>query len=135
VFTDWDPTSEVPGSPDGFVTFIEKVETSSGGPILLHCRYAPQRKRGTGIAVLSFYLCICTELSCAKVYDIFPFLHIPSDGGGQSGLFCAVAILLEKVKVEREVSVVNAVTKVKTRRPNAIHCQVNCFVGYIFCSL
>ena len=57
------------------------------------------------------------------------------DGGGRSGLFCAVASLLEKVKVEREVSVVNAARRVKARRSNAIHCQVFIYVKYgpIFC--
>jgi len=38
VFTDWDAESDVSGSPEGFVAFIEKMETLSGGPILLHCR-------------------------------------------------------------------------------------------------
>ena len=52
------------------------------------------------------------------------------DGGGRSGLFCAVASLLEKVKIEREVSVVNAVRRVKARRPNAIHCPVCIYVKY-----
>ena len=64
-------------------------------------------------------------------YDVpcknaFSNLHIPRDGGSQSGLFCAVASLMEKLKVEREVSVVNAARRVKARRPNAIHCQVHC---------
>ena len=52
------------------------------------------------------------------------FFQISRNGGGRSGLFCAVASLLEKVKVERNVSVVNAVRRVKARRSSAIHCQV-----------
>jgi len=39
VFTDWDAKSDVHRSPERFVAFIEKMETLSGGPILLHCRY------------------------------------------------------------------------------------------------
>jgi len=39
VFSDWDAERDVPVSPERFLAFIEKVETSSGGPILLHCMY------------------------------------------------------------------------------------------------
>ncbi|XP_052250966.1 multiple epidermal growth factor-like domains protein 10 isoform X2 [Dreissena polymorpha] len=42
------------------------------------------------------------------------------DGASKCGLFCVVATLLQKMEVEHEVSVANAVRKVKTRRKGAI---------------
>ncbi|KAH3741130.1 hypothetical protein DPMN_047849 [Dreissena polymorpha] len=42
------------------------------------------------------------------------------DGESQCGLFCVVASLLQKMKMEEEVSVVNAVRMVQTRRKGAI---------------
>ncbi|XP_052223932.1 uncharacterized protein LOC127839582 [Dreissena polymorpha] len=42
------------------------------------------------------------------------------DGASNCGLFCVVATLLQKIEVEHEVSVANAVRKVKTRRKGAI---------------
>ncbi|XP_052252654.1 receptor-type tyrosine-protein phosphatase kappa-like [Dreissena polymorpha] len=42
------------------------------------------------------------------------------DGASKCGLFCVVANLLQKMEVEHEVSVANAVRKVKTRRKGAI---------------
>ncbi|XP_053388704.1 receptor-type tyrosine-protein phosphatase kappa-like, partial [Mercenaria mercenaria] len=38
----------------------------------------------------------------------------------RSGLFCAVAILMEKMKLERQVSVLNTLTHLRTRRRSAI---------------
>ncbi|XP_052764088.1 receptor-type tyrosine-protein phosphatase S-like [Mya arenaria] len=49
-----------------------------------------------------------------------PVLVHCRDGGSRSGLFCVMAFLLEKMVVEHEVSVVNAVRRVKARRPNAM---------------
>ncbi|XP_052249639.1 receptor-type tyrosine-protein phosphatase alpha-like [Dreissena polymorpha] len=42
------------------------------------------------------------------------------DGASKCGLFCVVANLLQKMTIEHEVSVVNAVRTVKTRRKGAI---------------
>ncbi|KAH3713060.1 hypothetical protein DPMN_072825 [Dreissena polymorpha] len=42
------------------------------------------------------------------------------DGASKCGLFCVVANLLQKMEMEHEVSVANAVRKVKTRRKGAI---------------
>ncbi|XP_052764457.1 tyrosine-protein phosphatase non-receptor type 20-like [Mya arenaria] len=42
------------------------------------------------------------------------------DGAGKSALFCVVSILLEKMDIYQEVSVVNTIRKVKSRRKSAI---------------
>ncbi|WAR15967.1 PTPRK-like protein [Mya arenaria] len=52
-----------------------------------------------------------------------PVLVHCRDGGSRSGLFCVMAFLLEKMEVEHEVNVVNAVRKVKAMRPNAVPTQ------------
>lgn len=42
------------------------------------------------------------------------------NGGGRSGLFCLVSTLLEKLDTVREISVVNAIRRVRYRRPVGI---------------
>ncbi|WAR16978.1 LAR-like protein [Mya arenaria] len=42
------------------------------------------------------------------------------DGSGKSALFCVVSILLEKMDIYQEVSVVNTIRKVRSRRKSAI---------------
>ncbi|XP_052763147.1 receptor-type tyrosine-protein phosphatase mu-like [Mya arenaria] len=42
------------------------------------------------------------------------------DGTGKSALFCIVSILVEKMKIDQEVSVVNTIRKVRSRRTSAI---------------
>ncbi|XP_052763758.1 receptor-type tyrosine-protein phosphatase kappa-like [Mya arenaria] len=49
-----------------------------------------------------------------------PILVHCLDGAGKSGLFCVVSLLLHKMAVEHEVSVLNSVRKVKTMRRLAI---------------
>ncbi|WAR16635.1 PTPRM-like protein [Mya arenaria] len=49
-----------------------------------------------------------------------PLLVHCLDGAGKSALFCIVSILLEKMGLEQEVSVVNTIRKVKSRRRSAI---------------
>ncbi|WAR17936.1 PTPRV-like protein, partial [Mya arenaria] len=60
-----------------------------------------------------------------KQQDDGPILVHCFDGAGKSGLFCVVSLLLHKMAVEHEVSVLNAVRKVKTTRRLAIPNQVN----------
>ncbi|XP_052765428.1 receptor-type tyrosine-protein phosphatase alpha-like [Mya arenaria] len=64
------------------------------------------------------------------------FVHC-LDGASKSGLFCVVSLLLQRVAVNQEVSVVNVVRKVRTRRKLAIpnkeqfyFCH-ECVLGYI----
>ncbi|WAR16946.1 PTPRD-like protein [Mya arenaria] len=49
-----------------------------------------------------------------------PILLHCFDGAGRTGLFCVVSMLLRKMAIEHEVSVLNAVRKVKTMRRLAI---------------
>ncbi|XP_052763016.1 receptor-type tyrosine-protein phosphatase kappa-like [Mya arenaria] len=49
-----------------------------------------------------------------------PILVHCLDGAGKSGLFCVVSLLLHKMAVEHEVSVLNSVRKIKTMRRLAI---------------
>ncbi|WAR16758.1 PTPRQ-like protein [Mya arenaria] len=59
------------------------------------------------------------------------------DGAIKSGLFCVVSLLLQRIAVNQEVSVVNVVRKVRTRRRLAIpnkeqfHFCHECVLGYI----
>lgn len=48
------------------------------------------------------------------------YVDIFSDGGKKSGLLCAVTIMLKKLAVERELSVINTICQVRGRRRNAI---------------
>ncbi|XP_053387669.1 receptor-type tyrosine-protein phosphatase alpha-like [Mercenaria mercenaria] len=50
-------------------------------------------------------------------------------GAEKSGLFCVVSILLEKIQLEQEISVVNTVRQVKNRRHKSIPNKEQ----YIFC--
>jgi len=132
VFADWDTESDVPASPERFVAFIGQIKAiaSSDGTILLHCRYDFRLlQNGHNIFVHFTWAYLLNLIS--RLITLLPFPHISRDGGGRSGLFCTVVSLLEKVKAEREVSVVNTVRRVKARRPNAIHCQVHRCVGYL----
>ncbi|XP_052818032.1 multiple epidermal growth factor-like domains protein 10 [Mya arenaria] len=58
-----------------------------------------------------------------------PILVHCFDGAGKSGLFCVVSLLLHKMAVEHEVSVLNTVRKVKTTRRLAIPNQEQ----FVFC--
>jgi len=58
VFMDWDAEGDVPRSPERFLAFIEKMETASGGPILIHCRYDKNRVH----EYFSFHLNVQTYL-------------------------------------------------------------------------
>ncbi|XP_052783017.1 receptor-type tyrosine-protein phosphatase mu-like [Mya arenaria] len=49
-----------------------------------------------------------------------PILVHCLDGAGKSALFCVVSILVEKMGINQEVSVVNTIRKVKSRRKLAI---------------
>ncbi|XP_052762977.1 receptor-type tyrosine-protein phosphatase mu-like isoform X2 [Mya arenaria] len=66
-----------------------------------------------------------------------PILIHCIDGASKSGLFCVVSLLLQKMAIEHEVSVVNAVRKVKARRRLAIPVQSQlefcheCVLAYI----
>ncbi|XP_052762428.1 receptor-type tyrosine-protein phosphatase mu-like isoform X2 [Mya arenaria] len=66
-----------------------------------------------------------------------PILIHCIDGASKSGVFCVVSLLLQKMAVEHEVSVVNAVMKVKARRRLAIPTQSQfefcneCVLAYI----
>ncbi|XP_052762247.1 receptor-type tyrosine-protein phosphatase S-like [Mya arenaria] len=64
-----------------------------------------------------------------KQQDDGPILVHCVDGAGKSGLFCVVSLLLHKMAVEHEVSVLNAVRKVKTTRRLAIPNQEQ----FVFC--
>ncbi|WAR17622.1 PTPRA-like protein [Mya arenaria] len=64
-----------------------------------------------------------------KQQDDGPILVHCFDGAGKSGLFCVVSLLLHKMAVEHEVSVLNAVRKVKTTRRLAIPNQEQ----FVFC--
>ncbi|WAR17596.1 PTPRD-like protein, partial [Mya arenaria] len=64
-----------------------------------------------------------------KQQDDGPILVHCFDGAGKSGLFCGVSLLLHKMAVEHEVSVLNAVRKVKTTRRLAIPNQEQ----FVFC--
>ncbi|XP_052770852.1 multiple epidermal growth factor-like domains protein 10 [Mya arenaria] len=61
--------------------------------------------------------------------DDGPILVHCFDGAGKSGLFCVVSLLLHKMSVEHEVSVLNAIRKVKTTRRLAIPNQEQ----FVFC--
>ncbi|XP_052763701.1 multiple epidermal growth factor-like domains protein 11 isoform X2 [Mya arenaria] len=66
-----------------------------------------------------------------------PILVHCLDGASKSGIFCVVSLLLQRVAVNQEVSVVNVVRKVRTRRKLAIpnkeqfHFCHECVLGYI----
>ncbi|WAR18029.1 PTPRD-like protein [Mya arenaria] len=49
-----------------------------------------------------------------------PILLHCFDGAGRTGLFCVVSLLLQKMAIEHEVSVLNAVRKVKAMRRLAV---------------
>ncbi|XP_052763406.1 uncharacterized protein LOC128205641 isoform X2 [Mya arenaria] len=62
-----------------------------------------------------------------EVEDVFKASHLKGpillhclNGAGKSGLFCVVSTLLEQLSDVNEVSVVNAVQKIRARRPLAI---------------
>ncbi|XP_052760752.1 tyrosine-protein phosphatase non-receptor type 20-like isoform X2 [Mya arenaria] len=59
-----------------------------------------------------------------------PILLYCLNGAGKSGLFCVVSTLLEQLSDDNEVCVVNAVQKVRTRRPLAIPNKEQFFFCY-----
>ena len=53
-----------------------------------------------------------------------PILAHCMDGAGQSGLFCAVSIMFEKIREENVVDVFHTVKHLKRRRPHFINTLV-----------
>ncbi|XP_052764459.1 receptor-type tyrosine-protein phosphatase alpha-like [Mya arenaria] len=49
-----------------------------------------------------------------------PLLVHCLDGTGKSALFCVVSILVEKMKIDQEVSIVNTIRKIRSMRTSAI---------------
>lgn len=56
----------------------------------------------------------------AQVDDIRPILVNCMTGAERSCLFCAVSVLIEKIEIEHEISVVNTLMAIKARRRSAI---------------
>ncbi|XP_053387668.1 cell death abnormality protein 1-like [Mercenaria mercenaria] len=69
------------------------------------------------------------ELKCDGDDKERPVLVHCLTGAEKSGLFCVVSILLEKIQLEQEISVVNTVRQVKNRRHKSIPNKEQ----YIFC--
>ncbi|XP_053387666.1 cell death abnormality protein 1-like [Mercenaria mercenaria] len=69
------------------------------------------------------------ELKCDGDDMERPILVHCLTGAEKSGLFCVVSILLEKIQLEQEISVVNTVRQVKNRRHKSIPNKEQ----YIFC--
>ena len=59
---------------------------------------------------------MCTLNSYCFIF----YVYCCSDGASQSGLFCAVSYLVERLKLEQEVDVFQSTKHVKINRPQLV---------------
>ncbi|XP_052764089.1 receptor-type tyrosine-protein phosphatase alpha-like [Mya arenaria] len=101
------------------VTKEYSIQKSEGGKSTLrHFEFTDWNQTGNVPCSPANYVAFLRDVKVASSNG--PVLIHCRDGGNKSGLFCVMAFLLEKMIVEHEVSVVNAVRRVKARRPNAV---------------
>ncbi|XP_052761652.1 receptor-type tyrosine-protein phosphatase kappa-like [Mya arenaria] len=100
------------------IEFMGSTQSEGGKSTLRHFEFTDWNQTGNVPCSTANYVAFLKDVKMASSNG--PVLVHCRDGGSKSGLFCVMAFLLEKMAVEHEVSVVNAVRKVKARRPNAV---------------
>ncbi|XP_052761570.1 receptor-type tyrosine-protein phosphatase kappa-like isoform X2 [Mya arenaria] len=100
------------------IEFKGSTQSEGGKSTLRHFEFTDWNQTGNVPSSLANYVAFLRDVKMASSNG--PVLVHCRDGGSKSGLFCVMAFLLEKLVVEHEVSVVNAVRRVKARRPNAV---------------
>ncbi|XP_052764640.1 receptor-type tyrosine-protein phosphatase kappa-like [Mya arenaria] len=100
------------------IEFKGSTQGEGGKSTLRHFEFTDWNQTGNVPCSPANYVAFLRDVKMASSNK--PVLVHCRDGGSKSGLFCVMAFLMEKMVVEHEVSVVNAVRKVKARRPNAV---------------
>ncbi|XP_052761662.1 receptor-type tyrosine-protein phosphatase S-like [Mya arenaria] len=100
------------------IEFKGSTQSEGGKSTLRHFEFTDWNQTGNVPCSPANYVAFLRDVKMASSKG--PVLVHCRDGGSESGLFCVMAFLMEKMEVEHEVSVVNAVRKVKARRPNAV---------------
>ncbi|XP_052764657.1 receptor-type tyrosine-protein phosphatase kappa-like isoform X2 [Mya arenaria] len=100
------------------IEFKGSTQSEGGKSTLRHFEFTDWNQTGNVPCSPANYVAFLRDVKMASSNG--PVLVHCRDGGSKSGLFCVMAFLLEKMVVEHEVSVVNAVRRVKARRPNAV---------------
>ncbi|XP_052764627.1 receptor-type tyrosine-protein phosphatase kappa-like [Mya arenaria] len=100
------------------IEFKGSTQGEGGKSTLRHFEFTDWNLTGNVPCSPANYVAFLRDVKMAS--SNAPVLVHCRDGGSKSGLFCVMAFLMEKMEVELEVSVVNAVRKVKARRPNAV---------------
>ncbi|XP_052764723.1 receptor-type tyrosine-protein phosphatase kappa-like isoform X2 [Mya arenaria] len=100
------------------IEFKGSTQSKGGKSTLRHFEFSDWNQPGNVPRSPANYVAFLRDVKMASSNG--PVLVHCRDGGSKSGLFCVMAFLVEKMVVEHEVSVVNAVRKVKARRPNAV---------------
>ncbi|XP_052764664.1 receptor-type tyrosine-protein phosphatase kappa-like isoform X2 [Mya arenaria] len=103
------------------IEFKRNTQSKGGKSTLRHFEFTDWNQTGNVPRSPAYYVAFLRDVKMASSNG--PVLVHCRDGGSRSGLFCVMAFLLEKMEVEHEVNVVNAVRKVKARRPNAVPTQ------------
>ncbi|WAR15975.1 PTPRF-like protein, partial [Mya arenaria] len=103
------------------IEFKGSTQSKGGKSTLRHFEFTDWNQTGNVPRSPAYYVAFLRDVKMASSNG--PVLVHCRDGGSRSGLFCVMAFLLEKMEVEHEVNVVNAVRKVKARRPNAVPTQ------------
>ena len=106
--TCWAPDGQC-SNPKAVVDVIEevaKVQRRTGSkPILVHCRYEA---------------CVC-------IYIVTCCFPNSSDTVTRSGMFCALATVIDRCKTEGIVDVFQVVKALRTSKPGAVPTMVCCF--------
>ncbi|WAR16066.1 PTPRT-like protein, partial [Mya arenaria] len=103
------------------IEFKGSTQSKGGKSTLRHFEFTDWNQTGNVPRSPAYYVAFLRDVKMASSNG--PVLVHCRDGGSRSGLFCVMAFLFEKMEVEHEVNVVNAVRKVKARRPNAVPTQ------------
>ncbi|WAR15947.1 PTPRS-like protein [Mya arenaria] len=105
------------------IEFKGSTQSEGGKSTLRHFEFTDWNQTGNVPRNPANYVAFLRDVKMASSNG--PVLVHCRDGGSKSGLFCVMAFLLAKMVVEHEVSVVNAVRRVKARRPNAVANQIS----------
>ena len=69
--------------------------------------------------------CISSKIIIYYIRNVSIFMFYCRTGAERSCLYCAVSVLIEKMEIEHEVSVVNTLRQIKARRLSAISSVVS----------
>ena len=124
------PDRGVPTSGSALLDLIGQVQRNqeangSAGPVVVHCRYGPFPSPSLSLSMLAavlqhYNVCVC--LSVCVVY---------SSGASRTGVYCAVCIAIERVKLDALVDIFHTVKTMRMQRVSMVQTLVSTYTTHV----